>query len=308
MIKDSKSTQEIKQYQDYLHIERGLSLNTVYSYLKDIMFLYTFLLAKKPSKNLLSATEEDLKSYLKKIYDKSFSSKTQARKISSMKSFYNFLYSEKIILKNPAINLESPNIEKSLPKFLTEEEVIKLLETAKNLENKKIYTMLEILYSTGLRVSELVSLKTTNIIDNQTSILVLGKGSKERKLPLTKIATESIKTYTLSKYFNQKSPWLFSSNKAKSGHISRERFAQLLKDLAIASNINHNKVSPHILRHSFATHMYQRGTDLRVLQSMLGHKDISTTEIYTHVSTQNIQEMLQDFHPLTTNDLYNIKK
>ena len=225
-----------------------------------------------------------------------------------MKSFYNFLYSEKIILKNPAINLESPNIEKSLPKFLTEEEVIKLLETAKNLENKKIYTMLEILYSTGLRVSELVSLKTTNIIDNQTSILVLGKGSKERKLPLTKIATESIKTYTLSKYFNQKSPWLFSSNKAKSGHISRERFAQLLKDLAIASNINHNKVSPHILRHSFATHMYQRGTDLRVLQSMLGHKDISTTEIYTHVSTQNIQEMLQDFHPLTTNDLYNIKK
>ena len=289
---------------DSLKVERGLSKNTLVSYLNDLNHFYTFLITRKPKKTIETALEDDALSYISMLSTKGFNAKTQSRRLSALKQFYNFCNNENHLEHNPFVNIKNPKMEKNLPKFLSEEEMVMLLDMAKKHENKMIYPMLEILYSTGLRVSELVSLKISSIIEQSTFLLVRGKGEKERIVPLTSIAQKVIKDWLLQLkvlFPIKNNLYVFPSSKAKQGYITRERFAQILKELAINCNIDYYKVSPHVIRHSFASHILNNGGDLKSIQSMLGHSDISTTEIYTHILDSKLKEAVFQHHPLAKN-------
>ncbi len=302
MIQKNKKYADL--FMDFLKIEKGLSKNSLLAYRSDINDLANFLFKRKPYRLLNDADYKDLIDYLKFLTKQGFSSKTQSRRISAMKSFYSFLYNEKIIIENPSLIIKNPKLSKSLPKFLSEEEIVIILSEAKRRDNPKLYTMLEVLYSTGLRVSELVSLKISDLIQDSMFVLVKGKGDKERIIPMVEVATEAIKYWLhVRKYHiscdDKNTAFLFPSNKSTSGHITRERFAQLLKEIAILCGIDPIKVSPHVIRHSFASHLLNNGGDLKSIQNMLGHADISTTEIYTHVMDSKLQEAVQKKHPLS---------
>lgn len=293
----------INLFLDSLKIEKGLSVNTISSYTNDIVDFAEFLSRRKPQRTLSTCSNDDIKAYLQNLHKKGFTAKTQSRRISAIKQLYVFLFNEKIVSQNPSQNIKNPKLAKSLPKFLSEEEVIKMIEVAQKDKNLMLYTMLEVLYSTGIRVSELVSLKLSSLIEEGMFLRVLGKGNKERIIPLVEIATNAIKNWLLVRESNIKLTeenklFLFPSNKSASGYISRERFAQLLKELAIKCNIDREKVSPHVIRHSFASHLLNNGGDLKSIQNMLGHSDISTTEIYTHMLDSKLKEAVYNNHPL----------
>lgn len=288
---------------DSLKVEKGLSLNTIHSYTNDIVDISIFLAKRKPQRTLETCQNDDIRVYLQSLHKKGFTAKTQSRRISAIKQFYMFLFNEKIISKNPSQNIKNPKLPKSLPKFLSEEEILKMLEVSQKHKNPMLYTMLEVLYSSGIRVSELVNLKVSSLIENGMFLLVKGKGDKERLIPLVEVATNAIENWLLLrasyiKITDKNKLFLFPSNKAESGHISRERFAQILKELAIECNIDREKVSPHVIRHSFASHLLNNGGDLKSIQNMLGHSDISTTEIYTHVLDSKLKEAVYNNHPL----------
>ncbi len=289
---------------DSLKVEKNLSQNTLSAYKFDIEDFAIFLLKRKPQVNLDGVKESDILDYIKNLHSKkSFSQKTQSRRISSIRSFYLFCYREKIIDTNPAKAIKNPKLQKNLPKFLTLNEVQKLLEVSKTDKNPMFYTMLEVLYATGMRVSELVSLKLSALIENNSFLLITGKGDKERIVPLTNIASKYLVQWreirhNYYKLDDNNSKYFFPSMNAKEGHITRERFAQLLKTYAINCGIDYEKVSPHIIRHSFASHLLNNGGDLKAIQSMLGHADISTTEIYTHIADENLQNAIYENHPL----------
>ena len=298
-----KERRLVNLFLDSLKIEKGLSVNTISSYTNDIVDFAEFLSKRKPQRSIDTAQNEDIKNYLQILHKKGFTAKTQSRRISAIKQLYAFLLSEKIINQNPSQSIKNPKLAKSLPKFLSQEEVIKMIEVAQKEENKMLYTMLEVLYSTGIRVSELVGLKLSSLLEGAMFLRVLGKGNKERIIPLVEIATEALESWVLVrgsyiKLSEENKLFLFPSNKAASGHISRERFAQLLKELAIKCNIDREKVSPHVIRHSFASHLLNNGGDLKSIQNMLGHSDISTTEIYTHMLDSKLKEAVYNNHPL----------
>jgi len=285
----------IEEFLRYLLIDKGYSSNTIESYKRDLI---KFLEYNK-NKNINNITIEELKEYVKKLSKDKLNEKSISRNISCLKSFYKFLVIENIIESNPAETLYIPKIKKSLPNILTEDEVISLLDI--NLTDSYSYrnkAMLELIYSTGLRVSELVNLKLSDIDLNEDIVRTVGKGSKERVVPIGEFASESLKIYInnyrssmLKKYNND---YLFLNNH---GNImTRQGFFKIIKNIAKEKGINKD-LSPHTLRHSFASHLLKYGADLRTIQELLGHSDISTTQIYTHISNEKLKENYKDFHP-----------
>lgn len=302
----------IENFLEMMASERDAAINTLGSYQRDLLRVEKFLGSRK--QNFLSAELADLLDYaasLKKLRPSSV-----ARKISSLKSFYNFLHSEKYIPSNIAIDLETPKQQQSLPKALTKEEINLLLQAVHQNTSKegvRLALMLEIMYSAGLRVSELVSLKLSDLAKNVSNdqqliaTLIKGKGGKERLIIINERAQLALDKYLGAlPYFckGQKTAYLFPSftKDGRITHITRQRFFQELKQLAISCNIDPELVSPHKIRHSFATHLLQGGMDLRSLQELMGHADISSTQIYTSVMNEDLQRTLMTKHPLAKGD------
>ena len=221
-----------------------------------------------------------------------------------MRQFYSFLYSEGFRDDDPSQRIDSPKLGRVLPKFLSKDEVVRLLAAARErdrFDSNRLIALMEILYATGLRVSELVGLRKSSISRDGQILIIRGKGGKERMLPLNDPAREAVSTY-LSEHrktlgSREGSPFLFPS-RGVLGHLTRAGFSNMLKNLALAAGIDPSRVSPHVLRHSFASHMLANGADLRVLQQMLGHTDISTTQIYTHVLEERLKHLVEHSHPL----------
>lgn len=292
----------IDQFCEMLIAEKNASVHTVESYRRDGRTFLTFI----GDKDIRTVVETDVLAFVKNQSSKSYSKRTIARQLSSLKQLFSFLFSERLIEFNPVHEVSSPKLEKSLPKVLTESEVTALLDFAhKNTgpEGLRLSALLELLYATGLRVSELVSLPLNafSISENGIRLLrVCGKGRKERILPLPEITVQALELFLSIRFHftgGRQSTWLFPSA-SDSGHLTRQRMGQLLKTLATQTGINPVKVSPHVLRHAFATHLLNHGADLVSVQKLLGHEDISTTEIYTHVATDRLNELVNACHPL----------
>jgi integrase/recombinase XerD len=294
--------------------ERAASLNTTQSYTGD---LEQFIASVEPQNDniLLHASREDIRKYLALIEKAGFAASTAARKLSCLRQFFKFLYAEGIRSDNPALDLDSPHIGRTLPKLLSEAEVSTLLDQAAlkakktcHVNDLRFRALLELLYATGLRVSELVSLPRNVFRSGEPFIYVRGKGDKERLVPLSERALACAADYTdvmtsvknsrgRLKYPINDQKWLFPS-RGKLGHLTRHRFAQLLKAAAANAGIAPSGLSPHVLRHAFATHLLANGADLRAVQKMLGHADISTTQIYTHVLEERLKSLVLHKHPL----------
>lgn len=286
----------LKNYTDFLKIEKRYSTNTVDAYYRDISRFLDFT-GEKP---LEAFDSTRIRSYLIKCLDEGRNSRSTARYLSSLKSFFNFLREENYIKENPAEILESPKLWRKLPNVIGLDEVEALLACPdpKTLQGIRDKAMLEVLYATGLRVSELVSLKVSDV-DLQVGYLrSMGKGSKERVVPLGAIAQEAVQDY-----IDVARRVLLKGNTAhdlfitrRGSKMTRQGFWKILKAYALKANIK-TSVSPHTLRHAFATHLLERGADLRSVQEMLGHADISTTQIYTHILQDRMRKVHDKFHP-----------
>lgn len=294
----------IDQFIEMLAAERGLSKNTQESYRRDLNACLVFLTQRGAA--FESTQDEDLRAYVQALFDKGMQETTIMRQISAMRQFFQFLIAEEICADDPTSLLSRPKAKKPLPKILNEGEVATLLQCAANdhtLEGVRLLALLEILYASGLRVSELIGLSHDTIKVHDEIMIVKGKGGKERMVPLNSHAIRAIQSYwkvrdAFLPSTQKASTWLFPSY-GKLGHLTRQRFGQLLKQLAAQSGIDPKKVSPHVIRHAFATHLLNGGADLVSVQAMLGHSDIATTQIYTHVMHKKLVEVIEQCHPLS---------
>tara|TARA_B000000477_G_scaffold18012_1_gene15489 strand:- start:1606 stop:2502 length:897 start_codon:yes stop_codon:yes gene_type:complete len=288
-----------ENFKNYLKLERGLSDNSIKSYDYDLILFKKFLIANKINDTPLNCKPETIKNYLYK----SFSDKksiSQARSISAIKSFFNYLIFEGYIKDSPISNIESPKQEKKLPKVLTEEEIKKLINSIDLNHDfgQRNKTIIEILYGTGIRVSELINLKLSNIFFKENIIKVIGKGNKERFVPLGEIASNEMKIYINNRNrlkIDSKSSDILFLNRYGRG-LTRSMIFKIISDASKRVGLD-KKISPHTLRHSFATHLIKNGADLRTIQLILGHESITTTEIYTHLDTLHLEEVLKKYHP-----------
>ena len=293
-------TREVEAFLEMLQAERGASQNTLDAYGRDLDDLQVFL-ARRKQKPAAAGTDA-LRAYLKALDYLGMTPRTVARRLSVLRQFYRFLLAERMREDDPASTLDSPKLGRPLPKVLTRVEVDSLIEAAqaKGADGGRMETLLEILYGSGLRVSELVGLPAVAAERDPTMLLVRGKGSKERQVPLSDPARAAIAKWLRTRAASlgeEKSRYLFPS-RGRAGHLTRQRFAQLLKEAALAADIDPARVSPHVLRHAFASHLLAGGADLRSVQLMLGHADIATTQIYTHVLDEKLRALVQDKHPL----------
>ncbi len=296
------NTRIIQIFLDMLTAEKGASANTIAAYRSDLMQF--FEIAKTDYQQI---TRKGIVEYLKELNKLCYAQKSQARKLSSLREFCKFLLQEKILFENPCHNISAPKPEKHLPNFLTDEQINILINCAFK-ENKpalkRIGVMIHLMFVTGLRVSELISLTENSINYDKNTILVFGKGSKERIVFISNEAKKNIFEYSknLRPCFISKgksSIWLFPSLSSKSGHITRGTFFKHLKQLAYLAELNPDIISPHTLRHSFATNLVNHNADLRSVQKMLGHENISTTEIYTHILHDKLVDTVLKNHPLS---------
>lgn len=284
-----------------LAAERGAARNTIDAYRRDLADYEAAL--RRFRRRPVDAARNDVESYMAGMAADGFAATTRARRLSAIKQFHAFLYAEGWRDSDPAAPVRGPGKPQRLPRALSVDDVSRLIEAAHRGEGMAALRracLVETLYATGLRVSELVSLPVTPLRRNPQMIRVKGKGNKERLAPLSDRARDSIAAYLPVRDANAKwkdSPFLFPS-RGKLGHLTRERFYQMIRDLAAEAGIDPKTVSPHALRHAFATHMLQNGADLRVIQTLLGHADIATTEIYTHVMDQGLRELVLEKHPL----------
>jgi integrase/recombinase XerD len=323
-VKNNENFNLIKLFSEKLTIEDGLAKNTVLSYQNDLRLFLAFLLTQ--NSGFLAADEDKIAKYLQQLYSDKISPSTAARKISCLRQFFKFLEIDGFRKTNPVINIVKPKNNPKLPKFLSEKEVFALLETVNKDPSDfgiRLSCMLEILYAAGLRVSELVSLPISTVaktIDEKGKItfkdylIINGKGNKERIAPLNKSALRILESYLQVRQNagQSNSKWLFcghirtsknledktTNNSYIDEHLTRQRFHQMLKELAADAGIDPKRVSPHIIRHSFASHLLNRGVDLRILQELLGHSDISTTQIYTHILDSKLRDLVNKHHPL----------
>ncbi len=296
--------------------ERGAAMNTRHAYWRDLADVSLYLKSERKS-DVDVATTADIKAYLDHLSNKThvkgknksqIAVRTVARRLSALRQFYRYLVSENIRKDDPTSTIESPKQGRTLPKTLSESEVSILIKTAMSQggsDSIRLVCLLEMLYATGLRVSELVGLPLSAIGEEQQFLMVDGKGGRERMVPLSDPAQKAMKEYmALRPQFignenrAEQEKWVFPSRTSESGHLTRQRFAQLLKDLARAADLDEERVSPHILRHAFATHLLSRGADLRSVQKMLGHADIATTQIYTHIVGAGLKKTVEEKHPL----------
>ncbi len=310
----------VDAFLDMLTTERGAALNTRQAYWRDLADVSLYL-RKERDTDIDKASTDDLKAYLKNLSEKTHTKgdnkakiavRTVARRLSALRQFYRFMVSENSRSDDPTSTIESPKQGRTLPKTLSEGEVDQLIKTAGEAgtpESVRLVCLLEMLYATGLRVSELVGLPMSAISEDFQFVTVAGKAGRERMVPLSDPAQAAVEDYlNIRKRFigtentaNQEK-WVFPSRTSDSGHLTRQRFAQLLKDLAREAEVDEDRVSPHILRHAFATHLLSRGADLRSVQKMLGHADIATTQIYTHIVGDKLKKTVKDKHPLSKDD------
>lgn len=287
--------QKIEDFNNYLLLEKKYSKNTIISYTNDLNKFKNYFENKKTLKNI---DHNDIKEYIRHL-SKEKNERSVARTISTLKSFYKFLLIEKFVDKSPLENISSPKQKKELPKVLSEEEIDKLLNIPLN--NNYSYrnkAMLELMYSSGLRVSELINLKVIDIDLDMALVRVYGKGSKERVIPLGQFAINALNeyiTYHRSSMLKKK-PCDYLFLNSRGDKMTRQAFFKILKELAKTQNIK-TDFSPHTLRHSFATHLLKHGADLRSIQELLGHSDVSSTQIYTHISNEKLKENYKDYHP-----------
>jgi integrase/recombinase XerD len=293
---------EVEAFLEMLQAERGASKNTLLAYGADLDHLQGFL-ARRGQKPI-AADAEALRAYLKSLDYVGMTPRTVARRLSVIRQFFRFLLAEHLRNDDPASALDSPQLGRPLPKILSRVEVDRLIEATRGkdgVDGGRMATLLEILYATGLRVSELVTLPLVAVERDPSVLVIRGKGDKERLVPLSDPARTAIvgwlhvRAGMLAEA--EKSRFLFPS-RGKTGHLTRQRFAQLLKEAALAAKIDPARVSPHVLRHAFASHLLEGGADLRSVQLMLGHADIATTQIYTHVLNEKLRSLVQEKHPL----------
>ena len=295
---------------DMLAAERGAGANTLEAYTRDLDDLAAHLAGRK--KTIAAAGTADLRGYLATLAERGFKATSVARRLSAVRQLYRFLYAEGHRGDDPAAVIEGPKRGRSLPKVLSIAEVDRLLATAHagaadpacaeatRLRALRLACLLEVLYATGLRVSELIALPASAARRDERMLVVRGKGDKERLVPLNQAAKTAMRAYldALAKAERDAgSKWLFPSF-GESGHLTRQHAARELKALAAAASISSARISPHVLRHAFASHLLQNGADLRVVQTLLGHADISTTQIYTHVLDERLKSLVRDLHPL----------
>ncbi|CUA88977.1 Site-specific recombinase XerD [Chelatococcus sambhunathii] len=301
----------IALYLDMLAAERGASANTLAAYGRDLEDYTAFLAAA--GTGLRSADAAMIRAYLQDVHTRGFKASSAARRLSAVRQLHKFLYAEGYRGDDPTGAIEGSKQGRPLPKVLSVAEVDRLIATAhEGIDDEKrplrerrraarLACLLELIYATGLRVSELVSLPVAAARTKERFLLVKGKGGKERLVPLTGAARRAMRTWldlaTTGEAADRTSPWLFPAD-SESGHLTRQAFARELKDLAIAAGLDPARVSPHVLRHAFASHLLQNGADLRIVQELLGHADIATTQIYTHVLDERLKAMVRDLHPL----------
>jgi len=292
----------VESFLEMMVAERGASANTLDAYGRDLADAAAWLAGRGQA--LDAAGVEDLRAYLAAAEAAGVAPRTAARRLSALRQFYRFLYAEGRRGDDPTAVLDAPRRGRPLPKILSEAEVDALLAAARarpGPEGLRLVCLLELLYATGLRVSELVGLPYAAVARDPRVLIVRGKGGKERMVPLTEAAGDAIRTYKAvrSAFMPPRatSPHLFPSRAAE-GHLTRRRFGQLLDETAMAAGLDPARVSPHVLRHAFATHLLDHGADLRSVQQMLGHADISTTQIYTHVLAERLRALVEAHHPL----------
>ena len=296
------SVREVEAFLEMLTAERGASFNTIAAYKADLDGLLAFLGRRKQGP--VNADANALRAYLKSLDYVGMTPRTVARRLSVMRQFFRFLLAEQIRTDDPASALDSPKLGRPLPKVLSRTDVDRLIAASHGKDGAdggRMATLLEILYGTGLRVSELVTLPLAAVERDPAMLIVRGKGDKERLVPLSDPSRLAIVRWLHARAGalaeGETSRYLFPS-RGRTGHLTRQRFAQLLKEAALAAGIDAARVSPHVLRHAFASHLLEGGADLRSVQLMLGHADIATTQIYTHVLNEKLRSLVQDKHPL----------
>ena len=288
-----KNINLIEKYIEFIFAQKNLAKNTVASYENDLSEFAKFI----GNNDFLDLNVSEFKKYVSYL-SKNFSPSSHSRKLSSVKNFFLYLNDLKLVKNTPIDFIDFPKLPKKIPKFLSESEVNNLIKKSyedKSFKGLRTTLLIEILYATGIRVSELVGISLGDISDNYSSIVIRGKGGGQRIVPLFGKVKTVLKRYL--GFLNQlkrptKSLFLFPSN-SKFGHLTRNRFFQILKNLGKEIHLDLNRISPHVLRHSFASHLLSRGVDLRIIQESLGHKDISTTQIYTHVQSSKLRKILE---------------
>jgi integrase/recombinase XerD len=299
---------------DMVAAERGGAVNTLEAYSRDLDDLAGYLATR--NRSVLSATTTDLKGYLAALADRGFAASSAARRLSAIRQLYRFLFAEGHREDDPAAIIEGPKRGRPLPKVLSIAEVDRLIAAAHQavdarratdlarLRALRLMCLLELLYASGLRISELIALPASAARRDDDMLIVRGKGGKERLVPLNDAAKSAMREYraaliqwSLDRNRASQSKWLFSSF-GEDGHLTRQHAARELKELAVAAGLRPEQVSPHVLRHAFASHLLHNGADLRVVQTLLGHADISTTQIYAHVLDERLKSLVRDLHPL----------
>ena len=318
---------DVETFLEMMAVERGASQNTLDAYRRDLEDAAGYLSARHMS--LLAASTDDIRGFVARLAHRGFAETTRSRKLSALRQYYRFLYTEERRGDDPTGPIEGARKKRALPKIMSEGEVDRLIETAAaaaqdpslptsaRLRAARLNALVELLYATGLRVSELVSLPRSVLRSKNRMIIVRGKGEKERMVPIGQAAREALALFdaAMRQAAEEKAAaarerpekpvdatdsgrWLFPSL-SESGHLTRQAFARELKALASGAGIAASRVSPHVLRHAFASHLLQNGADLRAVQELLGHADISTTQIYTHVLEERLVRLVTDHHPLS---------
>lgn len=291
----------IEDFIHYLVVERGLAPNTIESYKRDLVKYAEYLKKVETVSSFEEVTREHIIAFMRYMMENGKSSKTIARHIASIRSFHQFLLREHIMDKDPSVHIETPQVERTLPKVLSPAEVEALLTAPDESTpfGRREKAMLELLYATGIRVTELMNLNVEDVHMTMGFVRCIGKGDKERIVPMGKMASEA-----LQKYIEESRPKLLKRNQKEEAlflnhhgrRLTRQGFWKILKKLALSAQIE-KELTPHTLRHSFATHLLENGADLRAVQEMLGHADISTTQIYTHVTKKRLKDVYNEFHP-----------
>jgi len=298
------SASMVESFLEMMSAERGAAENTLQSYRRDLEDAAAHM-AREPG-GLAAASSATLRAYIDGIAERGFAASSQARKLSALRQFYKFLYAEGLRPDDPSGPVDSPRKSRSLPKVLSEDETGRLLDRAAQsaaggeTAALRMHALIEVLYATGLRVSELVSLPVGVAMRDERFFIIRGKGGKERMVPLSPKARTAMRAWLAARNGDpvmEPSPFLFPSS-SEQGFLPRQVFARDLKSLAAQAGIASAKVSPHVIRHAFASHLLQNGADLRAVQELLGHSDISTTQIYTHVLEERLVRLVRDHHPL----------
>jgi integrase/recombinase XerD len=292
----------LEPFLEMMAAERGASPNTLDAYRRDLAG-YAGLLARQ-GRNPVSALPDDVRAYLAELSARGMAASTAARQLSAIRQLHRFLFLEAARPDDPTSHIDGPKLPRPLPKLLDEDEVTALIDAARRREGAegvRLVALLELLYATGLRVSELIGLTLASLAADRSGLTVRGKGGKERMVPIGGRAREALAAWLALRPSlaagGARSRWLFPSF-GRSGHLTRQRVAQLLKELAVDAGIDPARLSPHVLRHAFASHLLAHGADLRAVQAMLGHADIATTQIYTHVQTERLAQVVERHHPL----------